>query len=283
MKQSTKVDYRARIDDVIAYLEAHQDEDVTPARLAEVAAFSIHHFHRVFRGVSGESVMQCIRRLRLETAARRLRDSEVSVTEVAFTAGFASHEGFTRAFSDHFGEPPATWRKSARATLGERVKRVEIRIPEVSVRTLAPTRFVFVRHHGAFADVGEVWARFVALASSTMGFTGDEQLLGRYPDDPEITSVDKVRFDVGFVRPTELGSLADGLREETLEGGLFAVAEHRGSYATLHETYLALVGGFFPSTGRELGEGPCLEFYLNSPRDTPEAELRTEVWAPIEG
>lgn len=283
MKPSTKVDYQARIDEVIAYLEAHQDEDVTPARLAEVAAFSIHHFHRVFRGVSGESVMQCIRRLRLESAARRLRDTSVSVTEVAFAAGFVSHEGFTRAFHDQFGAPPAAWRKTARATLGERAKRAEITLPEVTVRTLAPTRFVFVRHHGAFSDVGAVWGRFAALVATTMGFTGDEQLLGRYPDDPEITPLGKVRFDVGFVRPGELDTLADGLREETLPGGLFAVAEHRGPYTTLHETYLSLVGGWFPSTGRALGNAPCLEFYLNSPRDTPEAELRTEVWAPIEG
>jgi len=38
------------------HVHAHLDQDVSPIELACVAGFSPHHFHRVFRGMVGESV-----------------------------------------------------------------------------------------------------------------------------------------------------------------------------------------------------------------------------------
>ena len=282
MKPSTQIDYQARIDEVLVWLAAHQNEDVSPARLARVAHFSPYHFHRVFRGVCGESVMQCLRRLRLESAALRLRRTRDGVTEVALDAGFESHEGFTRAFKEHFGAPPNVWRKQESQRIRRLARRGPLVVPEVEVRTSKPLDFVCARRRGSFADVPGAWQELIAEAMRQGLYTGREQLVGRYPDDPDITPPGKVRFDVGLVPsgapPTRL---RHGLRHETLPGGRWAVATHRGSYATLSETYLRLVGGWFPHTGRELDDRPCLELYKNSPADTAEADLLTEVWAPI--
>ena len=46
----------------------------------------------------GETPLELARRLRLERAAWRLRDKERAVTEIAFDAGYETHEAFTRAF-----------------------------------------------------------------------------------------------------------------------------------------------------------------------------------------
>lgn len=282
MKASTKTDYEARIGDALAYLAAHHAEDVSPKELASIACFSLHHFHRVFRGVSGESVMQCLRRLRLEAAAHKLRRSDASVVEVALAVGFESHEGFTRAFKDHFGAPPNEWRKLENARITQLAERTALELPHVETRIFEEASFVHMRHQGSFADVGAVWQTFLERASALGLYYGEEQLVGRYPDDPEITPIGKIRFDVGLLRPRADGArIGEGLREETLPRGAFAVTVHEGSYTTLSETYLKLVGGYFPRTGKPLGEGPCLELYLNLPRDTPEADLRTEVWAPF--
>ncbi|MDF2697548.1 MAG: Transcriptional regulator, AraC family protein, partial [Labilithrix sp.] len=284
MKASTELDYRARIDEALLWLAEHQTEEVTPAQLARVVAFSPYHFHRVFRGVSGESVMQCLRRLRLETAALRLRRTDDGVTEVALDVGFKSHEGFTRAFKEHFGAPPQVWRKQENARIQRLVQRDAMKIPEAEVRRSDPRRFVCLFHQGSFDDVPNVWGRFLTSASRQGVFTGREQLVGRYPDDPDITPPGKIRFDVGLLpRMEPRARLEEGLRDEVLPGGLWAVTVHRGSYATLSETYLRLVGGWFPHTGRALADRPCLELYLNSPQDTREEDLLTEVWAPIEG
>lgn len=279
MKASTRLDYAARIQDAVDWLERHQSEDVTPDQLARVACFSPYHFHRIFRGVRGESVMQCLRRLRLERAALRLRRTDDEVTEVALDAGFGSHEGFTRAFKDHFGEPPSTWRKHAAPRLAARA--APLALPQVELRTTRPQRFLCTRHQGSFADVPRAWGELVALAGPLLA---GATLIGRYPDDPDVTPDGKLRFDVGFVGG-DPPALPAGLRDDTIPGGRWAIAIHEGSYATLGETYLRLVGGWFVQTGHQLADRPCIERYLNSPGDPAvrtEADLRTEVWAPVE-
>lgn len=280
-KPSTAIDYEARIGDVLAFLAAHAHEDVRPARLAKLAHFSPHHFHRIFRGVSGESVMECVRRLRLESAALRLRRSRATVTEVALDAGFQSHEGFTRAFKERFGAPPAVWRRQASARVRALAARAPLVIPDVEVRTSPALPFVFASHRGSFSEVSAAWQSFVALAIGEGIFAGSERLLGRYPDDPEITPPGKVRFDVGLVARELPRKAIRGLRHELIPPARWAIAIHRGSYSTLSETYLRLVGGWFPKHGHALADRPCLELYLNGPDTTAEEDLETEVWAPL--
>ena len=64
--------------------------------------------------------------------------------------------------------------------------------------------------------------------------------------------------------------------------GDYAVVTHRGSYDGLGEVYDTLIGSWLPSSGREPGDGPAFEIYRNSPRDTPPAELVTDVYVPLQ-
>ena len=80
------------------FVHSHLDEDLAAEKLAVIAGFSLHHFHRVFRGMTGESVMAFVRRLRLERAAGLLGRGRAPVTEIALASGYGSHEAFTRAF-----------------------------------------------------------------------------------------------------------------------------------------------------------------------------------------
>ncbi len=65
-------EYRARIDRVIAHIDGHLGEDLSLAQLAQIACFSEYHFHRLFRGIVGETLNEFVQRRRLETAARDL-------------------------------------------------------------------------------------------------------------------------------------------------------------------------------------------------------------------
>nr|WP_217497718.1 AraC family transcriptional regulator [Lysobacter enzymogenes] len=57
-------------------------------RLAEAAAFSPFHFHRVYRAMTGETTGQTVARLRLLQGLRVLADGGRSVTDAALAVGY---------------------------------------------------------------------------------------------------------------------------------------------------------------------------------------------------
>ena len=76
MKSDTRHSYHERVLNVLVHIQQHLDDELPLDELAAVAHFSPYHFHRMFRGMVGESVEEHVRRLRLERAAtsRQLRE-----------------------------------------------------------------------------------------------------------------------------------------------------------------------------------------------------------------
>src|SRR5437764_10446971 len=105
-------EYTQRIDRVIDYLRGNMDRQPKLEDLATVACFSEFHFHRIFSAVSGETLNNFTNRLRLEKAARLLRYSEQSLTDIALDCGFSSSATFSRAFRAGYDTSPSQFRKS---------------------------------------------------------------------------------------------------------------------------------------------------------------------------
>jgi AraC family transcriptional regulator len=102
--------------EVLAYIAAHRDEPLTVAELARVAGFSPYHFSRLFTARFGESVMEYVRVVRLQSAALRLTgDAPPPLVDLAFDCGFESQEAFTRAFRRRYGVPPGQFQRDALA------------------------------------------------------------------------------------------------------------------------------------------------------------------------
>jgi AraC family transcriptional regulator len=93
------------------YIEQHITEPITLYNLAQAAGYSPWHSDRLFKEFAGQSPFEYIRKLRLSRAAEKLKDEKSRVIDVAFDFVFQSHEGFTRAFSRHFGVSPRQFRR----------------------------------------------------------------------------------------------------------------------------------------------------------------------------
>ena len=104
-------DHADCIEDVMNYIRHHITEPLCRETLAEVAGFSVPHFHRIFTAHIGESAISYVRRLRLERAARKLRMGAVDITEVALAAGYDTHAAFSKAFRQQFGLSPSEFRQ----------------------------------------------------------------------------------------------------------------------------------------------------------------------------
>jgi AraC family transcriptional regulator len=93
------------------YIEEHLNSAITLKELAQAAGYSQWHAARMFKELTGKPPFEYIRELRLSRAALMLRESQgkAKVADVALDFVFDSQEGFTRAFSRHFGVPPKTF------------------------------------------------------------------------------------------------------------------------------------------------------------------------------
>ena len=104
-------DHSECIEEVLRYIRLHIHEPLDRETLADVAGFSVPHFHRVFTAQVGESAISYVRRIRLERAARKLRMGAVDITQVALAAGYDSHAAFSKAFKQQYGLSPSEFRQ----------------------------------------------------------------------------------------------------------------------------------------------------------------------------
>jgi hypothetical protein len=69
-----------------------------------------------FTRLVGEAPLVYLTRLRLNLAARWLRDTDDPIAAVAGQVGYGSEYSFLRAFTRHHGQPPGRYRRQSRAS-----------------------------------------------------------------------------------------------------------------------------------------------------------------------
>lgn len=81
--------------------------DLSIAREAANVGYSPNYVQKVFRAAVGESPKEYLIRIRMEAAARFLRERRYSVGEVASLCGFSGKQYFSGAFRRHYGCAPS--------------------------------------------------------------------------------------------------------------------------------------------------------------------------------
>jgi AraC family transcriptional regulator len=100
-----------RLQLALEYIEQNITQDISLYDIAQAAGFSVPHFYRLFKQLTGDTVGAYLLRCRIVMAARDLRENQDSVACIAFTYGFKSHDVFTRAFKRVYGVSPASYRR----------------------------------------------------------------------------------------------------------------------------------------------------------------------------
>jgi AraC-like DNA-binding protein len=93
------------------YLVKNLAEAVTLAQAAEHLGVSSEHLARKFKQETGQTVLDCLRNLRLEKAKTYLLGSGQSVTAIARLTGFSSVALFSRTFKRYVGHSPLAYRQ----------------------------------------------------------------------------------------------------------------------------------------------------------------------------
>jgi AraC family transcriptional regulator len=278
-RQATWDDYQQRVGRAIRHLEEHLDDELSLPRLAEVANFSPCHFHRVFRALTGEGVAEHVRRLRLERAAARLRNTGRSILEIALEAGYQAHESFTRAFEAAFHTSPSHYR-AERSFVAPAVARADPPETPARVERIGPLQVIRLRHVGPYGEVGRTFERLAAWVGAHRLFGPWTQGLGISYDDPEVTQPEHLRYDAAFTVSRPIPGEGE-IQGAELPARDYATAVHKGPYTGLAMTYAGLMRWWLRQCDGELSDAPAFEFYLNQPGQTAPESLLTKICLPV--
>lgn len=298
----------ADLQGVLNYISTHLDGDVSLETLAAEARISRFHLHRLFSNAIGETPKHFSARLRLGRAAVLLLTSELSVLDIALTAGFQSHETFCRAFRRRFRMTPGAYRKrgfsqevdavqkTAHAAIVDKVaacvnlyhmkqesgSQGERMTYSVVKKEIAPQPVLVVRRRvprtAIAATIGEVlphvfvYAQQHGIALAGLPFTRYvEMSLGLVTMEPGMR--------IAGAAPTGLPK-DEQVIADALPGGPAASTVHTGPYETLPDAYAA-IQQWMEQQGLTPAGAPW-ECYLTDPAENPDPnQWKTEVFWPL--
>lgn len=103
------------IDQVCSYLAANYAQKLSLAEVATQFYLSPYYLSRLFRRVTGQSIVDYINSRRIEAAQRLLESTDLSISDVAEQTGFSTAAHFRRVFRELMGMSPLQYRKGHRA------------------------------------------------------------------------------------------------------------------------------------------------------------------------
>lgn len=274
-------DYEKRLRRVLDHIHDHPAGDLSLDALADVAALSRFHFHRVYNAVVGETAANTVRRMRLHRASVALVQGTDPIGTIAKRVGYPQMASFTRAFAGHYGLTPAAFRNRGELRPFPLLlaRKGPLMFP-VTIRTDPERRLAAVPHKGPYPEIGRAFEKLGSTVAAR-GFYGRfGHMVGVYYDSPADVKPADLRSHAGLECPADM-ILDPPLEEVRLPAGRLAVLTFTGPYAGLPAAYDQLLGVWLPPSGEVPADSPMFEVYLNSPMDTAPEDLVTEVCLPL--
>jgi len=276
--------YERRLLRVTSYLHEHLNEELDLNKLAEIACMSPYHWHRVYLGVFGESVVATVKRLRLQRAAMLLSRTTTSIEEIGALSGYPNLQSFTRIFSAAYGMPPARYRKEGGVvpSVSHLQTRSELMF-HVEIRHTTEESLICVPHTGSYMGISKAFDTLNACVTVRQLYTPTTRWIGIFLDDPSAVEEAQLRSFACITAPSTVPELPldTPLIRRQLAGGKYAVLRYEGPYSEMQPVYQWFCGVWFPTSGYEIADAPPFEDYLNNPRETPPSELLTDIYIAL--
>ena len=109
-KLTTRNEYLKRINIVVEYINSNLDSQLDLNKLAEISNLSPYHFHRVTKAILGEPIGNFITRTRIETSAKLIRYTKLSIEEIAYCVGYDIPSSLSKAFKKFYNISPKEYR-----------------------------------------------------------------------------------------------------------------------------------------------------------------------------
>lgn len=296
--------YVQRINRVSNYIRDHVQDPLPLDVLAQVACFSPFHFHRLFKALTGETVNECVVRLRLERAVALLKAAPtLPILEAALDSGFNSASNFSRSFKRQYGLSPRQWDR--RTPLHDKRQdrkngQVFDSFPQydqhdyeamardreftVQMRELPRQHLAYVRVMNSYHPerIMGAYERLIAWYQGQGGTLTQSTLIGMSQDDPDVTPLPLCQYDWCLSLPAQGPTAAwpggDGALVKA-DGGVLAV-QHRefplclvayihckGDIYGVDRAWQYLFNYWLPRSRYQPDNLPAMEIYRRQPAE----------------
>jgi AraC family transcriptional regulator len=295
------MDYKKRVCRAMNFISRNLDRELSLDEIAEAAAFSKYHFHRIFKAVVGETVAGFTRRLRLELAANRLMSNPFEeITSIALTCGFSSSQNFATAFRQHYHMTPTAYRERNHGNKARKIQNdlslqshydpdtafAQLQLNErrdimqAEVREMPEYHVAYLRKMGPYNQqtCEQAFGELMQWAGPR-GLVQPGTALMVYWDNPEVTPPDRCRIDACVSVPK--GTTVDGaIGTQILRGGPYAVVNFKiasdGFQRAWEDAFAWLV-----DSGHECADKPCYELYHNNAEEHPDGLWNVDICIPL--
>lgn len=294
MNERSALSHSERMNTAIRYIDEHLCEELSLAQIAEEAAYSKFHFHRIFHSRMKETLSGYIQRRRLEKSAFFLRtDVSRSITEIALDCGFSSSAIFAKNFKNHFGMTATQWRKDGtifktkiqnEGIFDTWLKTHNPSIHTVKVENMSEMTIAYISYTGPYKGNATLfmklfgklyaWLRCRALIDNTASS------VVLYHDYPDITPEETVSLSACIQVPH--GTKGEGeIGVRTFAPGLCAIGrfeclpqEYQHAWDWMYDEWLRQ-SGFIPA------DIPAFESYPPHAYDKKTGKTTVDICIPL--
>lgn len=298
-----QIEYIARIDQVLRFIDENLDSDLSLEALAQVANYSPFHFHRIFKQVADESLNVYILRKRIEKMASVLMyQPTISVTELSLQYGFNSNSSFTRAFKKYYGVSPTEFRRQMPSRFSK-IRQIESKNRQVDqvfeeyicdindlknwikmnakieIKEFAPLKLACVTTIGV-QGISNAYQELLKWAiPKNLLAKEDTKIITVYHDSFRLTAPEKVRMSA-CISVGEEDKAEGKVRLTTLKPGKCIIAYFEIGLADFEKSWRSLFV-WMNEQGYQKAEGNPFEIYHNDFREDPKQIAKVDFCIPV--
>lgn len=286
--------YKAQIDSVLEYINQQTRKDWSTSAsnafnnatkrdiLAKIACMSPRNFQLIFKAYLKEPFGVYIDRIRRELALQLIQEAKLTHAEIAERIGYANDTALYNVFKKKYQRTPSEYK----TLISQNKKTTAYKKVEYKIQVLHSTPVIYLSYIGNYDDLSSAvfekdsWDKLYDFATSQNILPETEEYFGICFDSIKFTDTDKCRFYacLSINHPIKT-KVTDEIKHMTIPSSEYAVFTHIGAYEKLDSFYdIALLN--IPSN-YEFSNELIIERYINSPTDTQESELITELWIPV--
>lgn len=219
------MDYIKELDVALNFIEMNLESELHLDLISSQVNISPYHFHRIFKAVIHETVMEYVRSRRLSEAWSELCRTDHRIIDVALKYQFETQQSFTRAFKSFFGVTPAVARKkqSIGKTSGrpafsvkvlEHIRDADRTEPQIvfmpTIKLIGVPKYIDLKTNLEKSLATKAWNEVMKKVQQ-IEHRKQRRTYGvqRYPDDFNPTN--NVFEYIAAVQVTKFGSIPEGL------------------------------------------------------------------------